>query len=81
MKALEVLNLIKINDIKITGATKEDIYNAINELQGLKNEYIFLKTINKELEKLNKDANSQINETHRLLNKSNDLMARILKAK
>ena len=37
MKALAILNLIKNNDIKISGILKEDINKAIEELESLQN--------------------------------------------
>ena len=37
MKAIAILNLIKNNDIKISGILKEDIFKAIKELEDLKN--------------------------------------------
>ena len=37
MKALAILNLIKNNDIKVSGILKDDIFKAIDELQDLLN--------------------------------------------
>ena len=50
MKAIAILNLIKNNDIKISGILKEDIFKAIKELEFLQNEN---KSLVKILEKMN----------------------------
>ena len=52
MKALAILNLIKNNDIKISGILKEDIFKAIKELEFLQNEN---KSLVKTLEKYNEE--------------------------
>ena len=52
MKALAILNLIKNNDIKISGILKEDIFKAIKELEYLQNEN---KSLVKTLEKYNEE--------------------------
>ena len=38
MKSIAILNLIKNNDIKISGILKEDIFKAIKEIEALQNE-------------------------------------------
>ena len=35
MKALAILNLIKNNDIKVSGVLKDDIFKAIEELEDI----------------------------------------------
>ena len=52
MKAIAILNLIKNNDIKISGILKEDIFKAIKELKDLQNEN---KSLIKILEKMNEE--------------------------
>ena len=52
MKAIAILNLIKNNDIKISGILKEDIFKAIKELEFLQNEN---KSLVKTLEKMNEE--------------------------
>ena len=52
MKAIAILNLIKNNDIKISGILKEDIFKAIKELEDLQNEN---KSLVKTLEKYNEE--------------------------
>ena len=79
MKAIAILNLIKNNDIKISGILKEDIFKAIKELEFLQNEN---KTLVKTLEKYNEEMIELRKENQELLkviNEANSLIQNILK--
>ena len=79
MKAIAILNLIKNNDIKISGILKEDIFKAIKELEFLQNEN---KTLVKTLEKYNEEMIALRKENQELLkviNEANSLIQNILK--
>ena len=79
MKAIAILNLIKNNDIKISGILKEDIFKAIKELEFLQNEN---KSLVKTLEKYNEEMIELRKENQELLkviNEANSLIQNILK--
>ncbi|WNL16291.1 hypothetical protein QUR79_00560 [Arcobacter cryaerophilus gv. pseudocryaerophilus] len=67
MKAIAILNLIKNNDIKISGILKEDIFKAIKELEYLQNEN---KSLVKTLEKMNEEMIDLRKENQDLKNRS-----------
>ena len=71
MKAIAILNLIKNNDIKISGILKEDINEAIKELEDLQNEN---KSLVKTLEKYNKEMIKLRKDNQDLKNSNNELL-------
>ncbi len=71
MKAIAILNLIKNNDIKISGILKEDIFKAIKELEYLQNEN---KSLVKILEKMNEEMIDLRKENLDLKNSNNELL-------
>ena len=87
MKALAILNLIKNNDIKVSGVLKDDIFKAIEELEAyitnyqginrrLDNTFTALAVLQNENKSLVKILEEMIKEKNELKNENQDLKNR-----